>query len=42
MKYLNFKENKQRGTFDFPIDFYHVDKNHIEYVMPIIGILNMK
>lgn len=34
MKYLDFKENKQRGTFDFPIEFYHVDKNHINYVMP--------
>lgn len=34
MKYLDFKENKQRGTFDFPIEFYYVDKNHVNYVMP--------
>ncbi|MGG7144698.1 AraC family transcriptional regulator [Clostridium nigeriense] len=34
MKYLDFKENKQRGTFDFPIEFYHVDENHINYMMP--------
>jgi AraC-like DNA-binding protein len=34
MKYLEYRENKQQGTFDFPIAFYHVESNHPHYQMP--------
>lgn len=34
MKYLDYKEDKQQGTFDFPIAFYHVETNHPRYQMP--------
>lgn len=34
MKYFDYKENKQHGTFDFPIEFYHVTPNHSRYTMP--------
>lgn len=33
MQYLDFNENKQRGTYDFPFEFYHVDEHHPQYVM---------
>lgn len=33
MQYLNYHECKQRGTIDFPIEFYHVDKEHPQYNM---------
>ncbi|WP_195938233.1 AraC family transcriptional regulator [Romboutsia sp. 1001713B170131_170501_G6] len=34
MKYFDFKEDKKHGTFDFPIEFYHVTPNHPRYNMP--------
>lgn len=34
MKYFDYKENKQHGTFDFPIEFYHVTPSHSRYNMP--------
>ncbi|ADL51248.1 AraC family transcriptional regulator [Clostridium cellulovorans] len=34
MKYLDYKENRQHGTFDFPIAFYHVSPSHPRYNMP--------
>lgn len=34
MKYFDYKENKQHGTFDFPIEFYHVTPGHPRYDMP--------
>lgn len=34
MQHLNYYENRQRGTTDFPIEFHHVDKNHPHYTMP--------
>lgn len=34
MKYLDYKEDKKQGTFDFPVAFYHVDANHPRYQMP--------
>lgn len=34
MKYLDYKEDKQQGTFDFPVAFYHVEANHPRYQMP--------
>ena len=33
MQYLHFNEDKQRGTYDFPFEFYHVDDTHPQYVM---------
>lgn len=33
MQYYNYSENKQRGTFDFPFEFYHVDSFHPRYEM---------
>lgn len=34
MHYLEFNEDKQRGTQDFPFEFYHVEEQHPQYVMP--------
>lgn len=34
MKYLDYREEKQQGTYDFPIAFYHVEANHPRYQMP--------
>ena len=34
MKFFDYKENKQHGTFDFPIEFYHVSPEHPRYNMP--------
>lgn len=33
MKYLDYKENKSRGTFDFPLEYYHVRPGHPRYEM---------
>ena len=33
MKYLEYNEIKERGTFDFPIEFYYVDEMHPRYRM---------
>lgn len=35
MHYINYRENRQRGTVDFPIEFHHVSTNHPQYLMPI-------
>lgn len=34
MKYFDYKEQKQHGTFDFPIAFYLVTPEHPRYNMP--------
>lgn len=34
MHYLDYNEEKQHGTHDFPIEYYHVDKSHPRYNMP--------
>lgn len=34
MRYSDYQEQKNRGTFDFPIEFHHVEKNHPRYQMP--------
>lgn len=34
MLYLDCNEKQQHGTKEFPIAFYHVDKNHSRYEMP--------
>ena len=28
MKYIKYREDKKHGTFDFPIEFYHVTASH--------------
>jgi len=33
LKYLDYREDKKQGTFDFPIDFYHVESSHPHYQM---------
>lgn len=33
MKYINYREKKEHGTFDFPMEFYHVGKAHPRYEM---------
>ena len=35
MHHINFRETRQRGTVDFPIEFHHVSINHPQYEMPI-------
>ena len=30
---LSYKETKNRGTFDFPVEIYYLDENHPRYVM---------
>lgn len=34
MKYLEYKEHRQQGTFSFPIAYYRIDPNHPRYQMP--------
>lgn len=34
MKYLEYREKRQQGTFDFPIAFYHIEPSHPRYMMP--------
>jgi AraC-like DNA-binding protein len=34
MKYFDYREHRQQGTFDFPIEFYHIEPNHPRYQMP--------
>lgn len=33
MQYINYRENKQRGTADFPLEFHHVSPAHPQYLM---------
>lgn len=34
MHYLDYNEKKDHGTQDFPLEFYHVDRDHPRYEMP--------
>ena len=34
MSYSDYQEQKVRGTFDFPVEFHHVDEAHPRYQMP--------
>lgn len=34
MLYLNYNEQQQHGTGEFPVAFYHIDRNHPRYEMP--------
>lgn len=33
MHFLDYNENKQCGTYEFPFEFYHVDQQHPQYIM---------
>lgn len=33
MQFHDYNENKQRGTVDFPFEFYHLDQHHPRYIM---------
>lgn len=33
MKYLDYQEKRQQGTFNFPIAFYHISPSHPRYQM---------
>ncbi|MBU3840109.1 MAG: AraC family transcriptional regulator [Candidatus Ruminococcus intestinipullorum] len=33
MQYINYRENRQRGTIDFPLEYHHVTPSHPQYVM---------
>lgn len=33
MQYINYRETRQRGTLDFPLEFHHVTKSHPQYIM---------
>ena len=33
MKYIKYRETKEHGTFDFPMEFYHVGQAHPRYEM---------
>ena len=35
MQYINYRENRRRGTADFPLEYYHVTASHPQYVMSI-------
>jgi len=35
MKYTEYKENKQHGSPDFPIEYYFLDENSEQYEMPL-------
>ena len=33
MQYINYRETRQRGTADFPLEFHHVTSTHPQYLM---------
>ena len=35
MHYLRYRENRRRGTADFPFEFHHVTRIHPDYIMPL-------
>lgn len=35
MNYSSLYENKPRGTLDFPMELYHVDRSSPRYQMPL-------
>ena len=35
MNYSELHEDRRRGTFDFPIELYFVNKNSPRYQMPL-------
>lgn len=35
MQYINYRENWQRGTVDFPLEYHHVSPSHPQYNMAL-------
>ncbi len=35
MKFSDYREQKRHGTADFPLEYYFVDENHPQYIMPL-------
>ena len=35
MKFSEYREQKTHGTKSFPLEYYFVDENHPQYVMPL-------
>lgn len=35
MQYINYRESRQRGTADFPLEYHHVSPAHPQYVMAL-------
>ena len=35
MKIYDYYENKKHGTDEFPLQYYYVDKNNFQYIMPL-------
>ena len=35
MKIYDYYENKKHGTGEFPLQYYYVDKNYFQYIMPL-------
>ena len=35
MQYLNYRESRQRGTADFPLEYHHVSPSHPQYNMAL-------
>lgn len=35
MQYINYRENRQRGTADFPLEYHHVSPSHPQYNMAL-------
>ena len=35
MQYINYRESRQRGTVDFPLEYHHVSPSHPQYEMAL-------
>ena len=35
MQYISYRESRQRGTADFPLEYHHVSPTHPQYVMAL-------
>lgn len=35
MQYINYRESRQRGTVEFPIEYHHITPAHPQYVMAL-------
>ncbi len=35
MKLSDYQENRQRGTYEFPVEYHYVDASHPQYYMPL-------
>lgn len=35
MQYINYRESRQRGTADFPVEYHHITPTHPQYIMSL-------